>query len=126
VDADTGVSLRLRTVAPRQVVGAALRSTGGGRVVLRLFTYPAGRRELSQEHNTVLTALLFCLADPMAQGTASVGEVQAACNRAPLGLSGAQLAAARRLSLVAVSLHLADMAVASDSPVRRTGDGFTI
>ena len=50
----------------------------------------------------MLTALHFCLADPMAQGVAPALEVQAACRRAPLGLSGRQLAAARRMSLAAV------------------------
>ena len=76
-----------------------MRPTEDGGVALRLFTYPAGQRSLQREQLTILTALLFCVSDPMAQGVASAEEVRQCCKAAPLGLSGQQLAAARRLSL---------------------------
>ena len=127
IGADGLVSFRLRPVTPprRCTVGASVRAVPGG-VALRLFTCRSGRRRLEGEYLLVLTGLLFCLADPLAQGVATAQEVLACCRDVPLGFSGQQLAAARRLSLVRVQHALADMAAAVDSPVRRATGGFTI
>ena len=96
-------------------------------MVLRLFTHPRGRRAFQQEKLSVLTALLFCLADPLSQGVAGAAEVREACHAgASLGLRGQQLVAARRLTSAQVQLHLTEMAESPDTPVRQAIGGFSI
>ena len=74
----------------------------------------------------LLTALLFCLSDPMAQGVATAAEVRECCRSESLGLTGRQRAAAQRLSTAQVQLHLNELAATPSNPIRRTGGGYSM